>query len=108
MSTPTPRRDDNERASVVKELASKLHARGVELTGRETSDEVGDLLDAVEGWEAAVEQAGGDLYVDEGGDQPDNPDFVIPKRHAGESVGDYILRIERGADAIRHGGHPLK
>ena len=108
MSTHPPQRDDNnvERARIVKELASKLHARGVELTGRETSDEVGDLLDAVEEWESAVEQAGGDLYVDEGGDQPDNPDFVIPKRRADESVADYILRIERVTDVVRHGGHP--
>jgi hypothetical protein len=97
---------DQERDSVVRELAAKLRSRGVTLSGRETSDEVGDLLDAVENWESAVEQAGGDLYVDEGGDQPDNPDFVLPPRKSGERAGDYILRIEQATDIIRHGGHP--
>jgi sugar phosphate isomerase/epimerase len=100
-----PHRDE-ERDSVVKELAAKLRARGVTLHGRETSDEIGDLLDAVEDWESAVEQAGGDLYVDEGGDQPDNPDFVLPPRKAGERATDYIRRIEEAANLLRHGGSP--
>jgi hypothetical protein len=107
METPRlPDNDDRQRDSVVVELTSKLHARGVELTGTETSDEVGDLLDAVEDWEAVVERQGGDLYVDEGGDQPDNPDFVLPKRRAGERVADYIQRIAQVTDLLRHGGHP--
>jgi hypothetical protein len=101
-----PDDDDRQRDSVVAELASKLHARGIELTGKETGDEVGDLLDAVEDWEAVVERQGGDLYVDEGGDQPDNPDFVLPKRRNGEPVADYIERVERVTDLLRHGGHP--
>jgi hypothetical protein len=98
--------DDKELDSVIKELAAKLTARGVTLTGRETSDEVGDLLDAVEDWESAVEQAGGDLYVDEGGDQPDNPDFVLPPRKPGERAAAYIRRIEQATDILRHGGSP--
>ncbi len=91
---------------MVAELASKLRRRGVELTGKETSDEVGDLLDAVEDWERAVERAGGDLYVDEGGDQPDSPDFVLPTRKSGEPVAEYIHWIERTTELLRHGGHP--
>lgn len=98
--------ENRERADVVAELAAKLRRRGVELTGKETSDEVGDLLDAVEDWEAVVEKQGGDLYVDEGGDEPDNPDFVLPKRRAGERVTQYIGRIEEAIELLRHGGHP--
>jgi len=115
MSTPPKPRDDidhaldphrdQERASVVKELAGKLRARGVTLTGKETSDEIGDLLDAVENWEAVVDGAGGDLYVDEG-TQPDDPAFQLPARKAGESVADYILDLERAAERIRHGKRP--
>jgi hypothetical protein len=101
-----PSEDDRERAGVVAELSAKLRRRGVELTGHETSDEIGDLLDAVEDWESVVERQGGDLYVDEGGDQPDNPDFVLPKRRAGERVGQYIHRIEEATELLRHGGHP--
>ncbi len=98
--------ENQERAEVVAELAAKLRRRGVELTGKETSDEVGDLLDAVEDWEAIVERQGGDLYVDEGGDEPDNPDFVLPKRRADERVAQYIRRIEEATEVLRHGGHP--
>jgi hypothetical protein len=98
--------ENRERAGVVAELAAKLRRRGVELTGRETSDEIGDLLDAVEDWEAVVEREGGDLYVDEGGDQPDSLDFVLPKRRSDERVGEYIVRIEQATELLRHGGHP--
>ena len=98
--------ENREREGVVAELAAKLRRRGVELTGKETSDEVGDLLDAIEDWESVVERQGGDLYVDEGGDEPDNPDFVLPKRRAGERVGQYIQRIEEATELLRHGGHP--
>lgn len=98
--------ENRERAGVVAELAAKLRRRGVELTGKESSDEVGDLLEAVEDWESVVERQGGDLYVDEGGDQPDNPDFVLPKRHADERVAHYIRRIEEATEVLRHGGHP--
>ena len=98
--------ENRERSDVVAELAAKLRRRGVELTGKETSDEVGDLLDAVEDWESVVERQGGDLYVDEGGDEPDNPGFVLPKRRAGERVGQYISRIEEATELLRHGGHP--
>lgn len=98
--------ENQDLAGVVAELAAKLRRRGIELTGKETSDEVGDLLDAVEDWEAVVEKQGGDLYVDEGGDEPDNPDFVLPKRRAGERVVHYIGRIEEATELLRHGGHP--
>ena len=80
------------------EIASRLSGRGVRLTGRETGDELADLLDAVERFEAVVENAGGDLMMDEpvGSDAPIQPDdaaFVMPRRHYNEAVAAYIERL---------------
>jgi hypothetical protein len=80
------------------EIAARLRDRGVRLTGRETSDELADLLDAVERFEAAVENHGGDLMMDEpvhaeSPIAPDDEAFVLPRRQDGESVGAFIERI---------------
>ena len=92
------------RASVTDELANKLAQRGVTLSGRESSDEVADILDAVERFERAVEARGGDLMVDQrpGGrpTQPDDRDFVIPERDAGESAADYLERLREATRTV--------
>jgi hypothetical protein len=95
-----PHRDE-ERRNAARELAAKLHARSVALMGRESGEELSDLLDAIEAWEAAVERAGGDLYVDEGGNQPDNPAFALPAREPAEPIPDYILRIKQATSLLR-------
>ena len=88
------------------EIASRLRDRGVRLTGRETGDELADLLDAVERFEMAVEQAGGDLMLDEPvgtGDpvQPDDAAFVMPRRNDGESADAYIERLAVATERTR-------
>ena len=109
----TPRDDINdaldphrkeERTAAARELAAKVRARSITLTGRETAEQLSDLLDAVERWETAVEAAGGDLYVDEGGSQPDNPAFALPRRAAHETVPDYIARLARARTGLRRRG----
>ena len=79
-------------------ISSRLRDRGVRLNGRETSDELANLLDAVERFEAAVERSGGDLMMDEpirtgAPIQPDDAAFVLPRRHDGEAVPAFIERI---------------
>lgn len=82
--------------------ASRLQELGVRLTGTESVEAIGDLQDAVEEFEAAVEAQGGDLMVDEGPHgrtvQPDRADFVLPRRHDRELVAAFVGRI---ADATR-------
>lgn len=106
-STRSPGGSDDERHRVADEIAQRLRRNGVELTGKETSDELADLEEAVEEFERMVERGGGDLMVDEpvtGGAPiaPDEPDFVIPKRKPSESVASYVKRIE---DAAARAGH---
>ncbi|HEY3935203.1 MAG TPA: hypothetical protein VGL65_11380 [Gemmatimonadales bacterium] len=88
--------------------AARLQALGVRLTGTETSDDVGDLLDAIEEFEQAVESRGGDLMVDEGPHgvttEPEEPDFVLPRRADREAVAAYAARLVAAASRLRHGG----
>ncbi|HEY4321306.1 MAG TPA: hypothetical protein VGM77_09030 [Gemmatimonadales bacterium] len=82
--------------------ASRLQELGIRLTGTESVEEVGNLQDAVEEFETAVEAQGGDLMVDEGPHgrtvEPDRADFVLPRRHDRESVPAFVSRI---TDATR-------
>jgi protein-disulfide isomerase len=100
---------DTEGTRVAEEIASRLHALGVMLTGDESGEELADLLEAVEYFEEAVESRGGDLMVDEpiGAEPPIQPDaaaFVLPPREVQESVGAYLQRIDlarRVAETVR-------
>jgi hypothetical protein len=88
--------------------AARLQQLGVHLSGTESSEDVADLLDAIERFEQAVESRGGDLMVDEAprghAAQPDDPSFVLPSRTADESVSRYLERLVEAAARIRHAG----
>jgi len=113
MSKPTP--DDPQRREeihrVMLETADRLRQRGVSVTGRESSDELVSLLDAVEEYEHAVERRGGDLMMDEAPEgetpQPDDVHFALPRRGEHESASDYLVRIRERTDMIRR-HRPLK
>jgi hypothetical protein len=88
--------------------AARLQGVGIRLTGMESSDDIADLLDAVDRFEQAVESRGGDLMVDEAPAgqvaEPDDPEFLLPARRHGEAVDSYIRRIIETAGRIRHHG----
>ncbi len=99
-----PHRDE-ERASAAAEVAARLRQRGIALTGAERSDDLADLLAAVERFEAAVEAHGGDLMVDDlKSSRPDDRHFVVPRRAHGEAVRTYIGRIDEATVRLRR--HP--
>ena len=95
--------DDLQRVS--QEVANRLTGVGVMLTGEETPHELVQIQEAVERFELAVESRGGDLMVDEGPDgktsEPDNPNFVLPKRAEDEPVDHYLERLVFATDEIR-------
>jgi hypothetical protein len=100
---------DEERRRIAEEIASRLRRNGVQLTGKENSEELVELEEAVEQFERMVERGGGDLMVDEpvsGGSPiaPDEPDFVLPTRKQSESVSAYIKRIHEAASRAGHKG----
>ncbi len=98
---------DAERAAAAAEVADRLRRRGIAVTGAERSDDLADLLSAVERFEAAVGAHGGDLMVDDlNSPQPDDRHFVVPRREHGESVRAYIGRIDAATGGLRR--HPRR
>jgi hypothetical protein len=87
------------------EVVARLNSRGVRTTVADSSEDLVQLLDAVEAFETAVEAAGGDLMVDEPignkrAAEPDDIVFVLPARGSTESARAYVSRIDQArADA---------
>ncbi len=73
--------EKDPRTAAAAEVADRLRRRGVALTGAERSDDLADLLSAVERFEKAVEAHG-------------------------ESIRAYIIRIDNAADGLRR--HPRR
>lgn len=99
--------EKDARDTAAAEARARLRSRGVALTGAERPEELGDMLDAVERFEAAVEAHGGDLMVDDlKSVKPDDSHFVLPRRNKNEIARDYIGRITAAMSKLRD--HPRK
>ena len=99
------READTDRAAA--EVADRLRRRGIAVTGAERSDDLADLLSAVERFEKAVEAHGGDLMVDDlKSPQPDDRHFVLPRREHGESIRAYVSQIDAATNGLRR--HPRR
>jgi hypothetical protein len=95
-------RETEERRAVQEEIANRLHQRGIDLDDSEFSDQIVELLSAVEEWERAVQARGGDLMVDEPPSrQPDHPGFSLPRRADDESISAYVNRVRRATEGLR-------
>ncbi|HEY9429834.1 MAG TPA: hypothetical protein VIR34_21905 [Gemmatimonadaceae bacterium] len=92
---------EEERRNVSSSVAATLSARGVDLTGDESSEQLVEMLDAVERFEAAVSEAGGDRMInDPDSSSPQEEAFVLPRRSADESPYEYAERVQRAAGRI--------
>jgi len=99
--------EKDARATAAAEVADRLRRRGISVTGAERSDDLADLLSAVERFEKAVEAHGGDLMVDDlKSVQPDDRHFVLPRRAHGEALRTYISRIDAATAGLR--SHPRR
>lgn len=90
----TPIRHDED-VALHEELINRLRQHGIALDfDAATTGELADLLSAVDSFEDAVEEAGGDLFVDSpDSSEPERPDFVLPHPHEHERVGTYTRRV---------------
>jgi hypothetical protein len=91
---------------VSEELTNRLRTRGIDVSDTDTPDDISQIADAVEEFETAVEEHGGDLMVDEpplgtAGAQPDDRQFLLPTRAADESVSRFLQRLRDATAAIR-------
>jgi hypothetical protein len=90
--------------TITPELRSRVHQKGVELDGTERPEELDDLLTAIDRFEAAVEDKGGDLMVNmPQSSPPENPGFVLPRRQPGEKIAEYAARVQQAAEAVERG-----
>ena len=90
--------------TITPELRSRVHQKGVELDGTERPEDLDDLLTAIDRFESAVEDKGGDLMVNQPqSSPPENPGFVLPRRRAGEAIGEYSARVQQAAEAVERG-----
>jgi hypothetical protein len=93
---------DQERESVSLSVAATLRARGVDLSGEESSEQLVEMLDAVERFEAAVSEAGGDNMINgPNSSEPQEEAFVLPRRADDESPLEYAERVQRAARRLR-------
>ncbi|HET7600271.1 MAG TPA: hypothetical protein VFK09_08250 [Gemmatimonadales bacterium] len=94
------RRQEQRRAR--EHTVATLRQRGVLVHEQDASDELSDLLDAVDGFIAEVEARGGDTFVNTPqSSDPETPEYVIPTRGQRESVPAYRARIEEATERLR-------
>lgn len=90
-----------ERERIRDDLDAKLAHRGILTDGTESDDQLANLMDAVELFEAAVARLGGDSFLNTpGGSQPEDARFVAPVRHADERVEGYMTRLREATEAL--------
>ncbi len=87
------RREEREAAAT--EIAGRLAQKGVDVSPEEDSAILADVLSAVERFENAVINRGGDLMANmPTSTDPQDPAFVLPRRSDDESLSDYIAYID--------------
>jgi hypothetical protein len=92
---------DSDRERAMSSAASRLRDREIPISGRETGEQLADMLSAVEQFEAAVAALGGDSMnnAPDSAD-PEEPRYVLPRRAEGESAGEYTARLRDAAERL--------
>jgi hypothetical protein len=79
----------------------QLEHRGIHVRDDADPDLVADLLEAVERFEGAVAERGGDSMVNTlDSSEPSRRRFVIPERRADEGLRGYTARIRQATDDL--------
>lgn len=83
-------------------ITRQLERRGVRTSDRDPAEELARLLDAVELFEQAVADRGGDSYLNSPlSSHPGPARFVVPHRHDDESAAAYTARVRAAAEQLR-------
>ncbi|HEU4632118.1 MAG TPA: hypothetical protein VFS08_20370 [Gemmatimonadaceae bacterium] len=91
-------------ARAAETVRGQLEERDVRLQDGDTPEELADLLSAVETFEAAVRERGGDSYTNTPrSSDPDRDEFVVPARGDDEMVPAYVRRVLAAADRLAPG-----
>jgi hypothetical protein len=91
-----------DEARATETLRGQLLQRGVRLFGNEAPDELGDIADEVDRFEAARAALGADSMRNAPDSAlPEDPRLVLPARRDDESVARYTARINAAAELLR-------
>lgn len=86
--------DNRDLSRAREEVVGQLATRDVTALPSDSVDDLVRVLEAVEGFERAVVQAGGDLMNNQlRSRDPENPAFVLPRRGADEPAVAYQQRV---------------
>lgn len=84
------------------EAESRLASRSIPVTPADSDEDVAELLDTIERFENLVEQLGGDLMVNQlDSSEPEDPEFVPPRRESGEPMPRYLARVQESVARLR-------
>ena len=102
MTSPVNDPRDAETRRVAENVADQLRQRGVDVREEDGDSDLGMLLTASQHFARAVAANGGDSFTNTPqSSQPDNPEFVMPRRSDDESAVDYARRIEGEAQRLK-------
>jgi hypothetical protein len=91
-----------EESALHQELVNRLHQHGLHAFERASNEHLADLLSAIDEFEDAVRNAGGDLFVDAAdSSEPERPEFVLPHVEERETVTDYMSRVRESSERLR-------
>jgi hypothetical protein len=91
-----------DEARAAETLRGQLVQRGVRLFGNESPEELGDIGDEVDLFDAARAALGVDSMRNAPDSaQPEDPRLVLPERRDDESVARYTARINAAAELLR-------
>src|SRR5215207_11031355 len=90
-----------EIAGAATEISGRLLQKGIDVSADEDPALLADLLSAVDRFEGAVINRGGDLMVNSPtSTDPQNAEYVIPARNADDDIQSYIERINEAASRV--------
>lgn len=93
--------DDRDLSRARDEVIGQLATRDVTALPDDRVDDLVRVLEAVEGFERAVVQAGGDLMNNQlRSRDPENAAFVLPRRGAEESAAAYEQRVRAAVGRV--------
>lgn len=96
-----------DEARAAETLMGQLMRRGVRLFGNESPDELGDIADEVDRFEAARAALGADSIRNAPDSSlPEDPRLVLPARRDDDSVGRYAARINAATELLRSARPP--
>ena len=96
------REDDPALRSARATMIGQLSERGIPVTDDDQDGDIAELQGAVERFESAVMERGGDSFTNApDSSEPDNRDFVLPTRRADETLQAYVRRIDAASVKAR-------